>query len=144
MAKDNYSSRKFLTFLEDYVFEDTRTHEKFFFTSPFSNWVYTFAKQDVIPFSGNNAIKYLLDTLYDNKNNLSESQCDVLVGSIALQTIMNSLKGHVLLTTDFNSEIFMGSNTSIIIYSKANSKKYIDQRNEKFKKIVMLNDKQNV
>lgn len=141
MATNNYSSRKFLTFLEDYVFEDTQTHEKFFFTSPFSNWVYTFAKQDVIPFSGNNAIKYLLDTLYDNKNNLSESQCDVLVGSIALQTIMNSLKGHVLLTTDFNSEIFMGSNKSIIIYSKENSKKYIDLRNEKFKKIVMLNDK---
>lgn len=141
MAANDYSPRKFLTFLEDYVFEDTQTHEKFFFTSPFSSWVYTFIKQDIIPFSGNTAIKYLLNTLFNNENNLSESQRDVLVGSIALQTIMNSLQGHVLLTTDFNSEIFTGSNTSIMIYSKANSKKYIDQRNEKFKKIVMLKDK---
>lgn len=141
MAANDYSPEKFLTFLEDYVFEDTQTHEKFFFTSPFSSWANTFIKQDIIPFSGNNAIKYLLDTLFDNKNNLSESQRDVLVGSIALQTIMNSLKGHVLLTTDFNSKIFMGSNIAVTIYSKANSKKYIDLRNEKFKKIVMLNNK---
>lgn len=139
MTGQQVSRIEIIQILGDYVFEDADTHEKFFFVTQFSQWIDDFLKKDVLPYQNNVALQKQMVSLATNSH-LSESQQDILVGNIALSAIVPFINGYVVVSTDFRSKIFNKDFESIIIYSKSESAPYIKERDEKFKKIVLIND----